>query len=111
MSSPPPARPTDRPGVRLRGGPSGVGGNEYYPTEAAYLDAVADALHVQYAAIVEASFTLQIDDPFLTDVFILIPGQLQPGDPSDDRVGQVRVAGRGRPAGQRLSDGHSFHQA
>jgi 5-methyltetrahydropteroyltriglutamate--homocysteine methyltransferase len=25
--------------------PSGVGGNEYYPTEAAYLDAVADALH------------------------------------------------------------------
>ncbi len=49
--------------------PSGVGGNEYYPTEAAYLDAVADALHVEYAAIVEAGFTLQIDDPFLTDVF------------------------------------------
>jgi len=49
--------------------PSGVGGNEYYPTEAAYLDAVADALHVEYAAIVEAGFTLQIDDPFLSDVF------------------------------------------
>ena len=49
--------------------PSGVGGNEYYPTEAAYLDAVADALHVEYAAIVDAGFTLQIDDPFLTDVF------------------------------------------
>src|SRR5262249_58274561 len=30
--------------------PSGVGGNEYYPTEAAYLDAVADALHEEYAA-------------------------------------------------------------
>ncbi|MGD0703189.1 MAG: cobalamin-independent methionine synthase II family protein [Trebonia sp.] len=49
--------------------PSGVGGNEYYPTEAEYLNAVADALHVEYAAIVDAGFTLQIDDPFLTDVF------------------------------------------
>jgi 5-methyltetrahydropteroyltriglutamate--homocysteine methyltransferase len=49
--------------------PSGVGGNEYYPTEAAYLDAVADALHEEYAAIVAAGFTLQVDDPFLTDVF------------------------------------------
>jgi 5-methyltetrahydropteroyltriglutamate--homocysteine methyltransferase len=49
--------------------PSGVGGNEYYPSEAAYLDAVADALHVEYAAIIDAGFTLQIDDPFLTDIF------------------------------------------
>jgi 5-methyltetrahydropteroyltriglutamate--homocysteine methyltransferase len=54
--------------------PSGVGGNEYYPTEAAYLDAVADALHEEYAAIVAAGFTLQIDDPFLTDVFSYHPG-------------------------------------
>jgi methionine synthase II (cobalamin-independent) len=29
----------------------------------------ADALHVEYAAIVDAGFTLQIDDPFLIDVF------------------------------------------
>ena len=49
--------------------PSGVGSNEYYPTQGAYLDAVADALHVEYAAIIDAGFTLQIDDPFLTDVF------------------------------------------
>jgi 5-methyltetrahydropteroyltriglutamate--homocysteine methyltransferase len=49
--------------------PSGVGANEYYPSEADYLNAVADALHVEYAAIVDAGFTLQIDDPFLTDVF------------------------------------------
>jgi len=49
--------------------PSGVGGNEYYPAQADYLNAVADALHVEYAAIVDAGFTLQIDDPFLTDVF------------------------------------------
>ena len=57
--------------------PSGVGGNEYYPTEAAYLDAVADALHEEYAAIVAAGFTLQIDDPFLTDVFSYGTGSRQ----------------------------------
>jgi 5-methyltetrahydropteroyltriglutamate--homocysteine methyltransferase len=49
--------------------PSGVGGNEYYPNQGAYLDAVADALQVEYAAVIDAGFTLQIDDPFLTDVF------------------------------------------
>jgi 5-methyltetrahydropteroyltriglutamate--homocysteine methyltransferase len=49
--------------------PSGVGGNEYYQTQPEYLDAVADALHVEYQAIIDAGFTLQIDDPFLTDVF------------------------------------------
>jgi len=49
--------------------PSGVGGNEYYPSEAEYLNAVADALRVEYAAIVDAGFTLQIDDPFLTEEF------------------------------------------
>jgi 5-methyltetrahydropteroyltriglutamate--homocysteine methyltransferase len=57
--------------------PSGVGGNEYYPTEAAYLDAVADALHEEYGAIVAAGFTLQIDDPFLTDVFSYGAGSRQ----------------------------------
>ena len=54
--------------------PSGVGGNEYYPSPGGYLDAVADALHVEYAAIIDAGFTLQIDDPFLTDVFSYGPG-------------------------------------
>jgi 5-methyltetrahydropteroyltriglutamate--homocysteine methyltransferase len=57
--------------------PSGVGGNEYYPSQADYLSAVADALHVEYAAIVEAGFTLQIDDPFLTDVFSYGTGSVQ----------------------------------
>jgi len=57
--------------------PSGVGSNEYYPTQGAYLDAVADALHVEYAAIIDAGFTLQIDDPFLTDVFSYGTGSAQ----------------------------------
>jgi 5-methyltetrahydropteroyltriglutamate--homocysteine methyltransferase len=43
--------------------PSGVGGNEYYPTEAAYLDAVADAMHEEYAAIVAAGFTCRSTIP------------------------------------------------
>ena len=49
--------------------PSGVGGNEYYATEGEYLAAVADALHAEYQAIVDAGFTLQVDEPFLTEEF------------------------------------------
>jgi 5-methyltetrahydropteroyltriglutamate--homocysteine methyltransferase len=39
--------------------------NEYYPTEEEYLVALADAMHVEYQAIVDAGFVLQIDDPRL----------------------------------------------
>jgi 5-methyltetrahydropteroyltriglutamate--homocysteine methyltransferase len=37
--------------------------NEYYSTVEAYLDAIADALHVEYQAIVDAGFLLQLDAP------------------------------------------------
>jgi 5-methyltetrahydropteroyltriglutamate--homocysteine methyltransferase len=49
--------------------PSGVGANEYYKSEEEYFHAVAAALRTEYKAIVDAGFTLQIDDPFLSDVF------------------------------------------
>ena len=49
--------------------PSGVGANEYYRTEEEYLHAVAEALRTEYQAIVDAGFLVQIDDPFLTDVY------------------------------------------
>ena len=49
--------------------PSGVGMNEYYPTEEQYLHAVAEAMHAEYRAIVDAGFLVQIDDPFLTDLY------------------------------------------
>ncbi|HEU0020294.1 MAG TPA: cobalamin-independent methionine synthase II family protein [Dehalococcoidia bacterium] len=39
--------------------------NEYYPTEEAYLYALADAMKGEYRAIVEAGFVLQIDCPDL----------------------------------------------
>jgi 5-methyltetrahydropteroyltriglutamate--homocysteine methyltransferase len=37
--------------------------NEYYPTDEAYLFAIADAMREEYQAIVNAGFLLQIDDP------------------------------------------------
>ncbi len=49
--------------------PSGVGMNEYYRTEEEYLHAVAEAMHTEYQAIVDAGFIVQVDDPFLTDVY------------------------------------------
>lgn len=39
--------------------------NEYYPTEEAFLFAIAEAMKVEYKAIVDAGFILQIDDPQL----------------------------------------------
>jgi 5-methyltetrahydropteroyltriglutamate--homocysteine methyltransferase len=49
--------------------PSGVGGNAHYSTEQEYLFAVADALQSEYEAIVAAGFLLQIDDPFLSEIY------------------------------------------
>ena len=49
--------------------PSGVGFNDYYKSDEEYLFAVAEALAAEYRAIVDAGFLVQIDDPFLADVF------------------------------------------
>ena len=49
--------------------PSGIGANRYYSTDEEYLFAVAEAMRSEYQAIVDAGLILQIDDPFLTDVF------------------------------------------
>jgi 5-methyltetrahydropteroyltriglutamate--homocysteine methyltransferase len=43
--------------------------NQYYADEEAYLFAIADAMHEEYKAIVEAGFILQIDDPDLADAW------------------------------------------
>jgi 5-methyltetrahydropteroyltriglutamate--homocysteine methyltransferase len=39
--------------------------NKYYPTEEAFLFAIAEAMKSEYKAIVDAGFLLQIDDPQL----------------------------------------------
>jgi 5-methyltetrahydropteroyltriglutamate--homocysteine methyltransferase len=65
--------------------PSGVGENEHYDTDEAFFHAVGSALHTEYQAIVDAGFILQIDDPFLSDLF---------GDPSldaDQRAAQAEI--------------------
>ncbi len=50
--------------------PSGVGINEYYGTEEEYFHALAAELGKEYKAIVDAGILVQIDDPFLPDVFV-----------------------------------------
>ncbi|MGH8058824.1 MAG: methionine synthase, partial [Candidatus Entotheonellia bacterium] len=47
--------------------------NEYYPTQEAYLYAIADAVREEYRAIVDAGFLLQIDDPFLATIYVVNP--------------------------------------
>ena len=48
--------------------------NEYYSTEEDYLVAIAEAMHVEYQAIVDAGFVVQIDDPRLATHYDRTPG-------------------------------------
>ena len=47
--------------------------NEYYPSDEAYLFAIAEAMREEYQAIVDAGFVLQIDDPDLADAWQMYP--------------------------------------
>lgn len=49
---------------------TGVGFNEYYATEEEYAFALADAFNEEYKAIIEAGLLLQVDDPFLPNVYM-----------------------------------------
>lgn len=49
--------------------PSGVGTNEYYRTDEEFFHAVGAALRTEYKAIVDAGLLVQVDDPFLCDIF------------------------------------------
>ena len=56
--------------------PSNVEGrqeNTYYATDEEYLFAIADAMHEEYKAIVDAGFLVQIDDPRLMTYYIMDP--------------------------------------
>ncbi|HEY7062984.1 MAG TPA: cobalamin-independent methionine synthase II family protein [Chloroflexota bacterium] len=48
---------------------SHIGNNEYYRTEEEFLAALADAMHEEYQAIVDAGFLLQLDDPGFAGVY------------------------------------------
>ena len=49
--------------------PSGVGTNEHYRNEEEFFHAVGAALRTEYKAIADAGLLLQVDDPFLCDIF------------------------------------------
>jgi 5-methyltetrahydropteroyltriglutamate--homocysteine methyltransferase len=58
----------------------GRGQNQYYPSEEAYVFAIAEALKTEYRAIVDAGFILQIDDPGLGETWDM----LMPAPPLED---------------------------
>ncbi len=48
--------------------------NEHYKSDEEFVFAIADAMHEEYQAIVDAGFLLQIDDPDLPDGWNCLPG-------------------------------------
>jgi len=48
--------------------------NGYYPTDEQHLEALANAMNVEYRAIVDAGFVLQIDDPRMATHYNRTPG-------------------------------------
>jgi 5-methyltetrahydropteroyltriglutamate--homocysteine methyltransferase len=50
--------------------PAGIGANEYYKTDEEFFHALATELNKEYRAIVAAGFLLQVDDPFLSELFV-----------------------------------------
>jgi 5-methyltetrahydropteroyltriglutamate--homocysteine methyltransferase len=62
--------------------------NEHYGTEAEFLGAIADAMHEEYQAIVDAGFILQIDDPDLPDGWLMYP---EMDVPAYQKYASVRV--------------------
>jgi 5-methyltetrahydropteroyltriglutamate--homocysteine methyltransferase len=49
--------------------PRAPGRNKYYKTEEEYIQAVCDALRVEYQAIVDAGLILQVDDPTFATMY------------------------------------------
>ncbi len=72
--------------------PSGVGINEYYKSDEEYFHALASELNKEYRAIVEAGLLVQVDDPFLPDIFF------EPGldDAQKKRRAQIYVEASNR---------------
>lgn len=72
--------------------------NEYYPTQEAYIYAIAEAMKDEYRAIVEAGFLLQIDCPDLSGR--LVPAELEDARRADLqlRVEALNYALKGLPS-------------
>jgi 5-methyltetrahydropteroyltriglutamate--homocysteine methyltransferase len=64
--------------------PSGIGTNGYYRSEEEFFHAVGAALRAEYKAIADSGLLLQVDDPFLCDIF---------ADPELDAAARKKRAG------------------
>jgi 5-methyltetrahydropteroyltriglutamate--homocysteine methyltransferase len=62
--------------------------NLYYPSEEAYLEVLADAMHEEYQAITDAGLILQIDDPDLPDGYQMYPNM---DVPAYRKYAQIRI--------------------
>jgi 5-methyltetrahydropteroyltriglutamate--homocysteine methyltransferase len=65
------------------------GQNRHYPTAEKFLEAIAAALSVEYKAIVDAGFVLQLDDPGLPDTWDMLDPQ--PTTHDYNRYAMLRV--------------------
>ena len=85
--------------------PSGVGLNEYYKSDEEYFYALADELNKEYRAIVAAGVLVQVDDPFLPDIFF------EPGldDAQKKRRAEIYVEATNRALAGIPSDMVRFH--
>ena len=85
--------------------PSGVGINEYYKTDEEYFHALAAELNKEYRAIVAAGLLVQVDDPFLPDIFF------EPGldDAQKKRRAQIYVEAINRALDGIPADMVRFH--
>jgi 5-methyltetrahydropteroyltriglutamate--homocysteine methyltransferase len=76
--------------------------NAYYKSQEQYVFAIADAMHQEYRAIVNAGLLLQIDDPRLVTYYIIHP-EASIADCrrwAEIRVEALNHALRGHPAGK-----------
>jgi 5-methyltetrahydropteroyltriglutamate--homocysteine methyltransferase len=85
--------------------PSGVGRNEYYKSDEEYFNALAVELNKEYRAIVAAGLQVQVDDPFLPDIFF------EPGldDAQKKRRAQIYVEATNRALEGVPADMVRFH--
>jgi 5-methyltetrahydropteroyltriglutamate--homocysteine methyltransferase len=85
--------------------PSGVGLNEYYKSDEEYFHALAAELNKEYRAIAGAGLMVQVDDPFLPDIFF------EPGldDAQKKRRAQIYVEASNRALEGIPADRVRFH--
>ena len=81
--------------------------NDYYGTVEEYLGALADAMHEEYKAIIDAGFILQIDDPRIVVHYDLIDPAPTPEE--FRKIAALRVEATNRAIGDLPADRIRYH--